>query len=512
MARTVTRFLTYAWVEYGNPLDGQAFTDGLFNMGWKNAVHGFPLETDAFGARHIDAVHPLLPIRWRGSSMLILPNERLDLHDLKKVNPFIKDPIFESFRNTNGDDAFDQEIQKQNAFIGDWVFSPGIRRVSSTESRLTKGSDITGFVDMVAISGHGAGGLIYGGGRKCPLSQAATGVPDPPSGRLKYIVIAACTQLRHEMLGYWLPVMRRSRPINGFLGYRDVYPGNEVGKAVFQRFMDNLRANGRKNSILKAWRDAHAGRQKKIWAALMFTSSAKKDNMNTWLDLEIEAPDPTSEIRWFHEDNFVSDPRKEGFPGGEPAIEEEATIVANFFNGDVRIDRSNNSAIDRGLFAGQPGALVIERSDHAFARNSVDIVFYYYRPDHDPGMNLDKLLDFGKADANGLLHTDDGDLLPLKDVNQVPAADGTPQGRPRGTPGITDAIRFTFTKPGLFQTRIPFVVRPESIKAFAPDGDSFGYFTVKVPQTGVDATGAFAFPPFEFWLLRDGAWLRASKP
>src|SRR5450755_1273369 len=142
MARVVTRHLTYAWIEYGDPRDGAAFTDGLFSMGWKSFAHGFPLKKDAFGPHYVDAAHPLLPIRWRGSGLLVLPNDRIDKHSHDGTpNPPLRDPIFEAFRKAHGNEEFDAEIQKQNRFIADWVFCPGVRRVSDSESRLTLDGD-----------------------------------------------------------------------------------------------------------------------------------------------------------------------------------------------------------------------------------------------------------------------------------------------------------------------------------------------------------------------------------
>src|SRR5262245_10346419 len=162
MAKAVVRHLKYAWIEYGNPKDGQAFTDGLYSMGWGNLLAGLPIIKDKWGTRYVDSAHPLLPIRWRGSALMALPNHRLDAH--KNPNPFLDEPLFNDFRKTNDDAAFETAIKQQNAFISQWVFCPGVKKVSDTEAHLTTAGDFTDFADVVAISGHGAVGMVWGGG------------------------------------------------------------------------------------------------------------------------------------------------------------------------------------------------------------------------------------------------------------------------------------------------------------------------------------------------------------
>src|SRR5579871_2045942 len=128
MGQICPRHLNYAWIEYGDPRDGIAFTDGMFQMGWRNAMHGFPLKKDALGVRYVDASHPLLPIRWTGSGLLILPNEKIDIDGDNR--PFINDPIFVAYRKANGEEKFAKAIREQNRFIANWVFCPGLKRVS----------------------------------------------------------------------------------------------------------------------------------------------------------------------------------------------------------------------------------------------------------------------------------------------------------------------------------------------------------------------------------------------
>src|SRR5262245_59627992 len=108
MAKGTTRHLKYVWIEYGNPKDGAAFTDGLYALGWGNLVGELPTKNDAWGQRRVDSAHPLLPIRYRGTGLLVLPNEKVA--DKDRHYPYIDDPIFSIFRKAHGDDSFNAEI------------------------------------------------------------------------------------------------------------------------------------------------------------------------------------------------------------------------------------------------------------------------------------------------------------------------------------------------------------------------------------------------------------------
>jgi hypothetical protein len=480
VGRAVTRHLTYAWIEYGNPLDGEALTDGLFSMGWRNAVRSFPMKKDAFGPRYIDAAHPLLPIRWRGSALLILPNDRLDKHGHGE-NPLIKDPIFEAFRKANGDPAIEQEIRNQNKFIAQWVFCPGVKKVSDAESRLTLDQDITDYVDLVAISGHGAAGLVWGGGDMANLSEALFFPLNPASDRLKYVIIASCFNVANTNIESWLAALRRDRPLHGVLGFGDAYPGDEVGKVIFQRFTSNLKAGRGSKTILSAWREAHADPHSKIWAALLHTESAKRDTMADWLAGKLKPPDKDGEIRWFDEKNF---------PDGKIATIKPPNLTVNFFMGSTKITAQNTANPDVGLFPGQKGALVIGKRPGRgtfSVGDTVTLVFYYYRPNKD-GMNLNALLNFDRAS--------DGVITLKTDVNKE---DKTT---------FVDALEFRFTKAGLQETRLPYTVSGDSVKTYPTDrGTTHGYFNLKLTPPGETEGGSS-----DLRFYREGAWLHEAKP
>ncbi len=456
MGKVVTRHLTYAWIEYGDPRDGAAFTDGLYNMGWKNAISGFPVKRDAFGIRAVDASHPLLPLRWRGSALMICPNERKDDHSYDgRPNPPLKDPIFEDFKKANDEDSFKEEIRKQNAFIANWVFSPGIKKISDSESHLTVDADTTDFVDMVTISGHGSGGNIWGGGEQAQLVNAVLYPLPPASDRLKYVIIASCSNVNAVNSEFWLGPLRRNRPIHGFLGYQGAYIGDENGAGIFKKFTNNLKADsGASNTILKVWRDANAAdkQSKSSWAAVLHTSSAQNDTMAKWLAGQIEAPDQNGEVRWYQESNY---------PDGMILVHTPPDFTVNFFMGATKITVANKDHPDVGLFPSQKGALGVAKRTGTFATgDTFTIKFYYYRPGKD-GMDLNALLTFDTPP--------DVDLKLLTDANKL------------DTTTHVDAVKIVFKKSGLSETKLPFTVNKDALKHYPLDGGNWhGYFFLEI--------------------------------
>ena len=478
MAKGTTRHLKYVWIEYGNPKDGAAFTDGLYALGWGNLVGDLPVKKDAWGQSREDSAHPLLPIRYRGTGLLVLPNHKVD--DEKRGYPYIDDPLFSTYRKANGDGPFDAEIKKQNEFLAKWVFSPGVKKNSASDVVLTLGADFTEYADWATISGHGAGGTCWGGGAGAQLSSALRVPPDPATDRLKYVIIATCYNLMEFNAPSWLPAMRRSNPIHGFLGYGSGYPGDEPGEAFFKAFIKNLNAkDGPKRdagtkTILDAWREAHSS-AKDIWAALIHTSS-KGDNMRDWLGGKLVQPKAGGEIRWFDESNY---------PTGRVMVDRPPAVTVFFFMGTTKIDRTNTDRTDVGLFAGGSGALEITKTTGTFSVDEVvTIIFYYFRPDKD-GMDLAKLLKFGTSA--------EGTVTLKTDLNK---ADGTKN---------VDALEFKLTK-AIAKATIPFTVETDATKSYHLVGDTHGYFNLRVTPPGETVGGNKDIVPYP-----DGAWLR-PKP
>jgi hypothetical protein len=478
MAKGTTRHLKYVWIEYGNPKDGAAFTDGLYALGWGNLVGELPAKNDAWGQRRVDSAHPLLPVRYRGSGLLVLPNNRVD--DKDRNFPYIDDPIFSTFRKANGDTTFDAEIVKQNEFIAKWMFSPGLKKNSDSDVALTLGADFTEYADWATISGHGAGGTCWGGGSGAELKSALRVPPDPATDRLKYVTIATCYNVMEFNAPSWLPAMRRSNPIHGFLGYGSGYPGDEPGEAFFKAFIKNLNAKASAKddagtkTILDAWREAHSS-AKDIWAALIHTSS-KGDTMKDWLAGKLAQPSAGGEIRWFDESNY---------PTGKVMVDRTPPITVFFFMGTTKIDRTNNDRKDVGLFPGDNGVLEITNTSGSFSVGDVvTIMFYYFRPNKD-GMDLPKLLKFGAST--------EGTVTLKTDLNKE---DGSKN---------VDALEFKLTT-SVAKARIPYTVETDATKSYHKDGETHGYFNLRITPPGETVGGNKDLRPYP-----DGAWLR-PKP
>ncbi|MBI2899080.1 MAG: hypothetical protein HYY17_02780 [Planctomycetes bacterium] len=467
----VTRHLNFAWIEFGHTADAQAFAAGIAALGWKNLLLQLPRKKDDWGSRYVDSANPNLPVRWKGSGLLALPNSYVD----SKTRPMVSDPIFKKFMESHTEDEFREELRKICGFLSQWVWSPGVKKSSATDASLTVDPDATEWADLVAASGHGAAGTVWGGDSNLGLELAQTlenlGAP-AHSDRLKYVIIPTCYNLSSWNVLRWNPALRRPKPIHGILGYSDSYPGGDPGGVFFGKFTALLKADSGKKPILEAWKQAHAGSYSDRWGAVMHVES-KADTMKDWLAGKLAEPDPAGEIRHFTEASW---------PDGEVVADTPKPYSAYFFMGATKIDGSNNNLPDVGLFSGESGALEIAKTSGTFAAGKeIVVVFFYYRPTKD-GMDVSKLLDVVTvADATVTLE---------KDFN---AEDATTE---------FDAIRVKATKAGISTIRIPFTVRSDAHAHYHADGArSYGYFWMKVVPFDEDDS------PF----YPDGAWLRGPR-
>jgi hypothetical protein len=366
---------------------------------------------------------------------------------------------------------------------GEPLFSPGIKKTSSTDVALTLGNDFTDFADITAISGHGAGGDVWGGGAHAYVAKFANTPPEPTSDRLKYVIIASCYNLSQFNNTAWLKVMRRPNPIHGLLGYGSGYPGQTIGRGFFQRFVANLRAKsgpkGRLGTmpILDAWRSAHVGPYVDKWACMLH-AGCRDDCLEDWLKNRLSVPDPDGDILWFDESRY---------PEGQKVEEKAPDYSIRFVSGSTVVTRENTGRKDVGLFPGEGGFLEVASNIGTFSiGDAITVTFYYYRPDHD-GMDLPALLTFGT--------TPEGDLALKRDLNKLDK-----------TTNI-DGCVFTFKSSGMKAIRIPYTVQPSSPKAYEQAGDTHGYFNLRVTPPGSTPGG-----PSDIRDYRDGAWLRPKRP
>ena len=473
MATGVTRHLNYAWIEFGHSADGQQFCSGLDRLGWKNLVRYLPRKEDEKGAHYESSAHATLPIRWKGGARLILPNSVVDNHHYPK--DYVDDPLFKAHRDAHGEDAFRTEMERICSFLSRWVFSPGIKGSPTSTGELTLGDGAVDWADLVACSGHGSSGVVWGGDYQlgCKLAaelKASAGASG--SDRLKYVLIPTCYNLSEWGRDLWLPALRRSGPVHGVLGYSQAYPGGPVGGDAFQRFAANMKKNGGTTPILEAFKAAHGtGWLSERWGALIH-ASAMNDTMRTWLKGELPAPSPSGEIRWFCKDNW---------PEGEVVTPTVPPYSAHYVIGGQRLDVDNHLRLDVGLFPGENGEIEIKKTSGTFSpTDSIEVIFYYYRPEKD-GMDLDKLLSVGT--------TPDAEVTVTADLNK---RDGSTN---------KDGLTIRPLKPGLSRIAVPFTVIPTAHNNYSADGaDGFGYFWLRL-RVGSS----------EYSHYTDGAWLRKPR-
>lgn len=469
----VTRHLNYAWVEYGHSGDGQAFSVGLDKLGWKNLVRYLPRKQDSKGPYYVDSAHPLLPIRWKGRCRMILPNAVKDTKSYPK--PYIDDPLLNAYRSAHGEEPFRQAIRDLCEFLGRWVFNPGIKGSPTSQGQLTFGTDGADYADIVACSGHGCSGDVWGGDwdLACHLSKAlAEHASEPTSDRLKYVLIPTCYNLADVGHRAWIPALRRPKPVHGVFGYSKAYPGGETGRSVFKRFAENLKKDGGRVPIIEAFQRAHTGWLAQRWGALIHHSSMQ-DTMRDWLAGKLPAPSPTGELRWLCHDTW---------PDGMVVRTEPAPYTVHYVVGGTKITSQNHQWDDVGLCAGDTGHIEIRKASGSFgATTDLKVIFYYYRPEKG-GMDLDKLLTLGA--------TTDAVMTPLTNQN------------PHDSSAHVDAIGVKPARAGLSKLTAPFTVQATAHEQYPADGrNAYGYFWMKLV---VDEST-------ECPHYHDGAWLRGPR-
>lgn len=472
--RAVTRHLRYAWIEFGHSADGIALDAKLKDLGWRNLLLDLPLKKDRLGAgRRASVDHPMLPIRFKGNALLCLPNDKVDGRDA-----WVNEVLYADHRAAHGDADFVKALRAQNEFLGRFVVNPGVRRASASDASLTDGTDATDFADLVAISGHGSGGTIWGGNEGVDLRGAVARAGPRHASRLKYVLIPTCYNLSEHNGTAWLPLLHNPTPIHGVLGYSGSYPGGNTGGLVFGEFGERLKKRG--TTVLQAFRGANkrygiADR----WGAVMHEASLG-DTMADWLAGTLKAPPPDGKVVWLNEANVDA--------GGEEVKDAPLPFVATHVMDDGReITPTNGNDIDVGLFPGKTGVLEVKRASGSFRTGDVVVLtFYYYRPNKD-GMDLPKLLVFEpSAECRWELLTDHNKL------------DRTTH---------EDALRLEVTRDAP-RLRLPYRVHPLATDTYHRDGDdAHGMFWCQIDPSGVSS----AWPRQPVALYQHGAWLRPRR-
>lgn len=345
----------------------------------------------------------------------------------------------------------------------------------------------TDCVNLVVIGGHGVSGMVFakGGATMSLKLPLVTGNFYTGSNRLKYILIPACMNLSKYNCETWLEAMRRDYPVHGFLGYRQAYPGGKIGQSVFEKFTRKLKEKGGANTILDSWRTANNTRTKDAWGALLHENSTK-DTMKDWLSNKLITPNKKGEIRWYCEENY---------PNGEKIVEKSLDYTLFFcMDKSTRITYKNNTNVDVGLFLGKKGFLEISKKTGYFNEGDVaTITFYYYRPDHRPGLDLPKLLTFDESAEGGTLERQ-------RNLNVEDKEDHI------------DGIKFKFNKDGLSKVLLEYTVNPEAFRYYGLDAVEgtrrYGYFWMKLSL--IESNDILGLPNDILFYI-NGAYLREPK-
>jgi len=275
------------------------------------------------------------------------------------------------------------------------------------------------------------------------------------TGRLKYLVVPACTNLKESNAKSWLPLLRKEKPLHGILGYVGGYPGDETGAQIMRRFGELIQRNPDINFI-EAWKQANG---KSPWGALQL-EAARGDTMRRWVS-EQGLSVPSGSVKVLHFDA--------SHPGGKvPNETEDFEAVFHMADGTPITEANNQqSNADRGIAAfipGQKGSLLLKANTGRFEDGEkMVVIFFYWRSD--------KL----KVDLNQLLIFDPkpGKLELIEDQNK-----DSPSPAKR-----VDAFRYTFSAAESKEARLTYTVHPQAHQApkldrDGPNAKTFGRFYV----------------------------------
>ena len=455
MTLSVSRKLRFAWLEYQDPWDGVAFDRAMTRYGWRNLFLDLAPMTPQ--PRRVDLGHPDLRIRWFAGGK---PDE----------TALIAAPGFD-----------------HADFLGKWMLNPGVDQ----NFRLTFGNDYADQADLLAISGHGIGGMVSGTASGASpaglaiLKHIANIKGKKPgelqvSGRLKYLLIPACTNVGVGFADEYLPALHKRNPIHGILGYSDGYPGGSKGAWVMQRFAKLLHEPKGERTILQAWKEANEGLR---WGAVLFASSAASDTMAKWRsDKGLPLPD--------HHEGAVLHFDPDSYPVGVPITKTTPQFEAFFHMsssiGDTKISRENQGDNWIGLFPEHRGYILIPKNGDNFVRGDVlRLVFGKYR------------LSRGDMDLDTLLKFDPGQPITF-------IKDGNP--RKPYKPGKVDTLDCKLLA-NTSELKLWYTVRQDAQQHYRYNrevGDPFFFFVIFPPRADWNDRNTW------IWMIRHGAHLRGQ--
>ncbi|MEJ7731249.1 MAG: hypothetical protein WKG00_18785 [Polyangiaceae bacterium] len=372
MPLVIARHLRYAWLEYLDARDAIAFdrTFSSASLGWINLFLDLADDLNE-GKVDVSNQTPKLDIRW-------VPNP-----DNPREKGLIARPKGAHRR-----------------FLERWIVNPGVNRAraanepppaSGSASTLTAGADATDVCDLLAISGHGAIGEVWG--NEVDAIDVAGAFEDhinePASGRLKYLLVPTCGNCGDFTADKWLPALQKRQPLHGVLGYSGNYTGDREGAASMRAFGDVMKKIPML-TVLVGWSRGNDGLP---WGAVVHDAAARNDTVERWHSAAGLPPlPPGSTPRAFDSNSFPK--------GTEIVIGIRAMDLHWIHEDGTVIDRTNNRATSsspaahRFLSPGARGALRLRNNHGNFQKGArIAIRCVWVRPTKPP-MSFDTLLDF----------------------------------------------------------------------------------------------------------------------
>ncbi len=426
-----------AWLEYQDPRDAVAHIRGFHShLGFDNLFF------------------PGLP--FKGTSKITLTSSNLSKFEVRKEKFLSK---LKAFIGIPHDDDL--------SFLQRWVCNPGIESNKLNNTTLSEVSDI------LSVSGHGTIGWVFGD-RFSSGDQQQIHLPTAYNkrggthltGRLKLLMIPACTNVAFENSVRWENALIGPNPIHIILGYHDSYSGDHLGGLVQKKFAEILSKDIDK-PIIEAWREANmAVSRPQPWAAIT-TDLFRNESILDWASIGPPSPG-TAPLIHFDEKN----------PGGR-TVPVSFDFNVQFINDTSTVITHLNSATGANLNAGKSGKLRITANSTPFKSGDVlHVLFYLFRPTKLK-MDLDKFLIFDPS------HFSSGLISKVVDGNSRKSS--SPTGKPDGikinVSTTTSQIELDFT---VFGTPVPFWLGSNgllqgpngSVGVFVP-----GFFGPGVPLT-----------------------------
>ncbi len=375
-------------------------------------------------------------------------------------------------------------------FLGKWILNPGLDTDTLTENVL-----ITNQADLIIVSGHGAGGTVWGDGLKKGTTESISlakvlsdNASQACSGKMIFLVIATCWNVFVDTFELWEAVMRKPSPILGIFGYERTYSGGNTGAKVMESFCTQLKKNPSK-TILNTWKDANTPFGQP-WACFLH-KGMETFTFKNWLDGTFPSITPSAN-KIFHYGKLN--------PAGVEAKAVEFPYKLRFvMENGIAVNRANNYQNNTavGLFPGEKGQLLIETVPGTPALKKGDTInFFLFRYRYDKkGAKIDKLLKFDASLLSNNPST--GKPVVTLKANLNPWS-----GDPSGT---INGILITVPSDGT-SLLLPYKILSTAHSHFDQDGsyNSYGRFVLGMfePNKPVQGSGP---PPI--YAYNDGAQL-----